>query len=245
MSIFILEDNMHQAQRLKDLIIASCEKHHIDYGRLFVTGRSEEILNQLHLAVRIPIYFLDIELKGEERKGLEVAQEIRKHDADGLIVFVTTHAELAPISYQYMVSALTFIDKGWPLEEQAVMVEKCLLRYAEQNMKTHTLDDFIVDNEQATVRIPFAELEFIMTDGPHRLTVVTVNRTIRYYGTLKEAEVLDNRLLRCHQSYVVNTERIASYEAADRVLTMKGGQQVPVSRRMVRKVLQRMKGAGS
>lgn len=245
MTIFILEDNIHQAKQLESLVIEVCKEQQIAYDRLSVTSRSDELLNQLHITARIPIYFLDIELKGEERKGLEVAQEIRRHDAEGIIVFVTTHAELAPISYQYMVSALTFIDKGWPMEEQAVMVTKCLQHYAERNVTVRAADDFVVDNEQATVRIPFTELEFIMTDGPHRLSVTAGNRVVHYYGTLKEAEALDGRLLRCHQSYVVNTERIASYESADRVLTMKSGQQVPVSRRLVRKVLQRMKGAGS
>lgn len=245
MTIFILEDNIQQAKQLEDLITEVCRVQQINYGRLSVTSRSEEMLNQLHTTMRIPIYFLDIELKGEERKGLEVAQEIRKHDAEGIIVFVTTHAELAPISYKYMVSALTFIDKGLPGEEQADIIAKCLQHYAKQNETASTADDFIVDNEQATVRIPFAELEYIMTDGPHRLSVIAVNRVVHYYGTLKEAEVVDGRLLRCHQSYVVNTERIASYEAADRILTMKSGKQLPVSRRLARKVVQRMKGGSS
>ena len=47
-----------------------------------------------------------------------MAQEIRKYDTQGIIVFVTTHSEFAPISYQYMVSALTFIDKGLSYEER-------------------------------------------------------------------------------------------------------------------------------
>ncbi|GKV67500.1 MULTISPECIES: response regulator transcription factor [Sporosarcina] len=243
MSIFILEDDVHQAQRLKEIVETICGKHHIAYDRLLVTARSEDILGQLHLSARIPIYFLDIELKGEERKGLETAQEIRRLDPDGVLVFVTTHAELAPISYQYMVSALTFIDKGLPVNEQSEIIEKCLLHYAERNESAHETDDFVVDNEQATVRIPFTELEFIMTDGPHRLSVVTANRLVQYYGTLKEAELLDGRLLRCHQSYVVNVECVAMYQTADRMLVMKSGKQVPVSRRLQRKVQQRVKEA--
>lgn len=232
---------MHQAQRLKDLIVSICETHHIVYDRMTVTGRGEELLNQLHLSARVPIYFLDIELKGEERKGLTVAQDIRKVDPEGMIVFVTTHAELAPISYEYMVSALAFIDKGWPEVKQAEMMEKCLLHYVKRNESARTADDFVVDNEQATVRIPFAELDYIMTDGPHRLSVVTERRMVQYYGTLKEAEELDSRLLRCHQSYVVNADRIDSFEAAERMIRMTSGKDVPVSRRMVKKVLQRMK----
>lgn len=244
MSIFILEDDIYQAQRLKEIVETICEKHHIVYDKLLVTGRSEDILDQLHLSARIPIYFLDIELKGKVRKGLETAQEIRRLDSDGVLVFVTTHAELAPISYQYMVSALTFIDKGLPVGEKIEIVERCLLHYAERNESARETDDFVVDNEQSTVRIPFDELEFIMTDGPHRLSVVTANRMVQYYGTLKEAELLDVRLLRCHQSYIVNVDCVAVYQVTERVLVMKSGKKVPVSRRLQRKVQLRLKEVG-
>lgn len=57
--------------------------------------------------------FLDIEIKGEEKKGLEIAKEIRKKDPHATIVFVTTHSEFMPITFQYKVAALDFIDKRW------------------------------------------------------------------------------------------------------------------------------------
>lgn len=242
MSIFILEDNVFHAQRLKEMILEICNATGIRYDALIVTSRSDEMLQKLALSARIPIYFLDIELKGEERKGLQVAQEIRKRDAAGLIVFVTTHSELAPISYHYLVSALTFIDKGWPLEEQTAILEKCLLRYKELNDYTGERDDFVVDTEQAAVRIPFSELAYITTDGPHRLSAVTVSRMVQYYGTLKEAEAFDDRLLRCHQSYVVNADQVATYETENRQLVLESGHRIPVSRRLMRKVRQRVKG---
>ena len=59
------------------------------------------------------LFFLDIEIKGEEKKGLEIAKEIRKKDPHATIVFVTTHSEFMPITFQYKVAALDFIDKRW------------------------------------------------------------------------------------------------------------------------------------
>ncbi|MEI3613210.1 response regulator transcription factor [Pseudogracilibacillus sp. SO30301A] len=241
MSIFILEDDVMQAQQMKRLVKEICEKYEIAYDFIEVTSRSKNIIEKIHLTTYIPIYFLDIEINNEERKGLEVAQEIRKYDPDGIIVFVTTHSEFAPISYQYMVSALTFIDKGLPYEKRYHAFEQCLLHYEERNNLDIPTDDFIMENSHSTVRVPFTEVEYIMTDRPHRLALVTRDRLIHFYGTLKEIEVLDDRLFRCHQSYIVNKTQMASYNVSEKVLVLKSGKQIPVSRRLVRKVRQLIK----
>lgn len=52
-----------------------------------------------------------------------------------------------------------------------------------------------------------------MTDEPHRLALVTLDRIVYFYGALKEIEIIDERLFRCHQSYIVNTKQMSSYDA--------------------------------
>ncbi|WP_102694423.1 LytR/AlgR family response regulator transcription factor [Rummeliibacillus pycnus] len=241
MSIFILEDDVIQAQHMRRMVEKICGEYQLPYDFIEVTRKSERIIEKIPLTNYIPIYFLDIEIKNEERKGLKVAQEIRKYDAQGIIVFVTTHSEFAPISYQYMVSALTFIDKGLLYDERYRMFEQCLLHYQARNIDNIENDDFIVDNTHTTVRVPFATVEYIMTDEPHRLALVTANRLIHFYGTLKEIESLDARLFRCHQSYIVNKAQISSYDVAQKMIVIKSGKRIPVSRRSVRKVRQMLK----
>src|SRR5699024_3379414 len=221
MSIFILEDDIIQAQQLKRLVEEICKKHRISFDFIEVTSKTKQIIEKIPLSTRIPIYFLDIEIKNEERKGLQVAQEIRKYDSEGIIVFVTTHSEFAPISYQYMVSALTFIDKGLPYDERYKLFEQCLLHYQARNATDPVTDDFIVDNANTTFRVPFSTVEYIKTDEPHRLVLVTTDRVIHFYGTLKEIESLDQRLIRCHQSFIVNIMQIASYDTAEKMITLK------------------------
>lgn len=241
MSIFILEDDVIQAQQLKRLVTEICEQHQLPYDFIEVTSKSTDILEKIPSTTYVPIYFLDIEIKDEQRKGLEVAQEIRKYDQQGIIVFVTTHSEFAPISYQYMVSAFTFIDKALSYEERYPIFEKCLLHYQAINQIDLPADDFIVENTKATVRVPFAEVEYVMTDQPHRLALVATDRIINFYGTLKEEEQIDERLFRCHQSYLVNKSQISSYDAEEKVIVLKSNKRVPVSRRLVSKVRQMIK----
>ncbi|QWU45674.1 LytTR family DNA-binding domain-containing protein [Bacillus sp. NP247] len=242
MSIFILEDDAIQAQQMKRLVEEICEKYMLPYDFIEVTSKSETIIENIPRATYVPIYFLDIEIKREERKGLQVAQEIRKYDTQGIIVFVTTHSEFAPISYQYMVSALTFIDKGLPYEERYQVFEQCFLQYEERNKATIPNDDFIVENNNATVRVPFHTVEYIMTDEPHRLALVTLDRIVYFYGALKEIEIIDERLFRCHQSYIVNTKQMSSYDAKQKMMILKSGKRIPVSRRLVSKVRKMLKG---
>lgn len=241
MSIFIYEDDIIQAEQMRRVIEDICVKRQLMYDFIEVTSRQECIINKLVHTTYVPIYFLDIEIKGEKRKGLQVAQEIRKYDSQGIIVFVTTHSEFAPISYQYMVSALTFIDKGLPYEERYRLFEQCLLHYYERNLNAVPTDDFIVENNHATVRVPFSSVEYITTDEPHRLALVATDRIIYFYGTLKEMEAVDERLFRCHQSYVVNKEQLYAYDAVEKMLVLKSGKRIPVSRRLVRKVRQILK----
>ncbi len=106
-----------------------------------------------------------------------------------------------------MVSALTFIDKGLPYEERDIK----FLNNVYFNMKQEISILFrrmtlSVENGNATVRVPFREVEYVMTDEPHRLALVTLGANRLFYGTLKEIEIIDERLFRCHQSYIVNTE---------------------------------------
>lgn len=92
------------------------------------------------------------------------------------------------------------------------------------------------------MRVPFHEVEYVMTDEPHRLALVTLDRIVYFYGALKEIEIIDERLFRCHQSYIVNTKQMSSYDAKQKMIVLKSGKRIPVSRRLVSKVRNMLKG---
>ena len=236
LSIFILEDDVIQAQSMKQLVEQLCVDQQIPYDFIDATSKSQEILSKIAHCTYIPIYFLDIEIKNEERKGLDVAQEIRKIDSQGIIVFVTTHAELAPISYQYMVSALTFVDKNAPFKVRKQLIETCLQHYVSKNGITHQEDNLLVENAYTTIKIPFQTVEYVMTDEPHRLKLITTHQLIQFYGTLKEIEQLDSRLIRCHKSFLVNKAHLQAIDLKTQQLILKSGKSIPVSRRMIKPI---------
>lgn len=243
LSVFILEDDVMQAQSMRALIEALCEARQIPYDFIEVTSKPNELLSKIAQCTYIPIYFLDIEIKNEERKGLEVAQAIRKVDPHGIIVFVTTHSELAPISYQYMVSALAFIDKTAPFEIRKEMLEACLTHYVERNGMQLEEDFLLIENAYTTIKVPFQSVEYVMTDEPHRLQLVTEAQLIQFYGTLKEIEQLEPRLVRCHKSYLVNQHKLQSIDVKLQQLVLKSGKAIPVSRRLMKPIRALIRGA--
>lgn len=231
-----------QAQSMRMLIEELCTARQIPYDFIEVTSKPSEILAKIAHCTYSPIYFLDIEIKHEERKGLEVAQAIRKVDPHGIIVFVTTHSELAPISYQYMVSALAFIDKNAPLAKRKEMLGACLTHYVERNGMQLEEDFLVIENAYTTVKVPFQSVEYVMTDEPHRLQLVTEDQLIQFYGTLREIEQLDERLVRCHKSYVVNKEKLQAIDVKQQQLVLKSGKVIPVSRRLIKSMKALLRG---
>ena len=234
MSIFIFEDDMIQANSLKKMVEEIFLEESIPYDFIETTSKYEEIIEKIPFCKEKAIYFLDIEIKEEEKKGLDVAKEIRKVDPNGIIVFITTHVELAPISYQYMVSALTFIDKNQPIEIKKLSIRKCLVYYREQNVQAELEDIFFVENAYTSLKIPFHTIEYFCTDEPHRLKLVATNQFVQFYGTLKELEEKDARLIRCHQSFLVNRDKIQSIDLTMQELILYSGKRIPVSRRMMK-----------
>ena len=73
------------------------------------------LLEKIKETGEVGIYFLDIDLK-TDMTGLTLAQEIRKYDPRGFIIFITTHSEMSYMTFIYKLEALDFILKDDPEE---------------------------------------------------------------------------------------------------------------------------------
>lgn len=86
--------------------------NNLKYKYLEIFGKPNQLLEAIKETGNHQFFFLDIEIKGEEKKGMEIAREIRAKDPSASIVFVTTHSEFMPVTYRYRVSALDLSIKG-------------------------------------------------------------------------------------------------------------------------------------
>lgn len=105
MDIFVLEDDIPQQFRMERAINHVMESNNWHYRCLEISSNPDEIIavagNGEH-----QIFFLDLEIKGEEQQGIDVAKAIREKNSTAIIVFVTTHSEFMLLTYQSLVGAI-------------------------------------------------------------------------------------------------------------------------------------------
>ena len=163
MNIFILEDDFIQQTRMENLVYDILEKNCWEVKHCGVYGKPNQLLEDMMERGGHQLFFLDIEIKNDVRKGLDIALEIRDRDPNAVVVFVTTHSEFMPVSFQYQVSALDFIDKELPESAFRERVEKAIAYVHKNKHQLMTEDSFVFTNSKALVQVPFSDLLYIET----------------------------------------------------------------------------------
>lgn len=241
MNLFVLEDDLFQQQKLRQTIEQVSREENIAYSRLIVTAKPEILLSNLNLASRHNLYFLDMEINEYEKTGLEVAQRIRTQDPFGTIVFITTHSEMAPLTFAYKVSALDFIEKDQDEETINRRIKECLLLANQRIENSISEDAFVFQNKYSNLQVPYSDIYYFETTGiSHKLRLVTKNKISEFYGELKELENMDSRLFRCHRAFVVNVTNIVSVDRTNKIIVFPNNDECIVSRRLMKELTQRM-----
>ena len=112
LNIYVLEDHFIQQNRIEEVIHTILKKNNIKVGDFEVFDKPNQLLESVTERGSHQLFFLDIQIKDDTKKGLEVAKQIRKNDPYANIVFFTTHSEYLPLTFQYQLAALDFIDKS-------------------------------------------------------------------------------------------------------------------------------------
>ena len=163
---------------------------------------------------------------------------IRKKDSEANIFFITTHTELAMLTFQYQIEALDFIIKD-DVEDLKPKIISCIRtahhRYLYQSR--NQTEDYILEIHSRMEKIKYADILFITAAKvPHKLILHTINRQIEFYGEMKNMIRPDRGLIRCHRSFVVNCQQVQIFDKKNRTLQMKDGQICPVSIRFVKEI---------
>lgn len=183
MNIFILEDDLFQRKSLENII----NNFNFKIDHLFATGKPNNLIDCIESQDPCNLYFLDVDIKNEPKKGLDVAKAIREKDEVGAIVFVTSHLEFATLTYSYKVSALDFISKTDPQFETRI---KESLEYVRSKQNDQELDDpFIFENKARKIKIPFSDILYFETSNkPHQVILISKKRRTEFMGKLSDLE---------------------------------------------------------
>lgn len=236
LKIYVCEDIEVQRNKIKQVIENIILMEDLDMELGCVSENPHEIIEKVKETEYVGIYFLDIDL-GADMTGLTLAQEIRKYDPRGFIIFITTHSEMSYMTFIYKLEALDFILKD-NVEDLEKRIYECLLkanqRYAAVTNKVQT--NFSVKVNEKVFTVDYDDILFFETSpNVHKIILHCKNRQMEFLGKMKEIEKeVDKRFYRCHRSFLVNKDNIKEIDFQNRVIYMVNGDECLISSRMVK-----------
>ena len=235
LKIYICEDIEIERDKIQQIIENIVLMEDLDMELCCVSEDPYVIIEKVKETEEVGLYFLDIEL-GADMTGLTLAQEIRKYDPRGFVIFITTHSEMSYMTFIYKLEALDFILKDNP-EELGKRVYECILkanqRFASANNKVHA--NFSVKVNEKIFTIDYDDILFFETSpNVHKIILHCKNRQMEFLGKIKEIEKqVDDRFYRCHRSFLVNRDNIREIDFQNRVIYMVNGDECLISSRLI------------
>lgn len=231
--VYICDDEQVISESLKKIISDQIMILDGDMGPVRVVDAPAKLL-ELQRKDTVPaIYFLDIDFPGQI-SGLTLAQELRRYDPRGFIVFITAHGDLAFETFRLRLEALDYIVKG-DYSAMSVRVRDCLVSIQERlhdepsgQGKYCTLKLF------DTVRhIPIKDILYFEALGyKHTLRLHMVNELLEFNSSLDHfGEQLGDGFWRCHRGFLVNREHIRVVRLKEQLVELDTGEKCPLSRK--------------
>lgn len=221
MNIAICDDDRQMSGQIEKLVDQVFHGKTGNYHtEVFFSG--DELLNFLEQQPNFfHMYLLDIEMAGTD--GLKTAAQIRTADAEAVIIFLTSHAEL--MSEAFAVLAFQFIIKPFDLH-QALGILTSAVNYLQ---KRKGVFQFVSQKKMYTFFLN--QISYIESSG-RKICVHTTNGEIyEYYGTLKDAREQVKGLLfaQIHNSIIINLESLNTVES--HAVYLKDGEKLPISKK--------------
>lgn len=240
-SIYICEDDKKQLAYMSEVIANYIMIESLDMELslasvnpliLLEAIRSEKASNA--------IYFLDIDLN-HDMNGLDLAKEIRKVDDLGKIVFITTHAELAPVTFRYKVEAIDYIVKKTPeeLQNRIIKILNVIGERQHLNSEVKRQYTFKVGSKMRSIALDNI-IYFESLSQPHKVAIITTNGHYQFYESLKAIEKSHEEFIRVHKSFIANIMMIESVNQKEKIITFKNGLTCDLSVARAKEVRKRL-----
>ena len=172
---------------------------------------------------RQPFDLLILDIKLENKTGMELAKEVRSRDERVSILFVTGYAEYALEGYE--VQPIQFLMKplNWSDLKRALMTDW---------RRNHSPRTVFLEKGRKKVRLNISSILYVETDGSHGVQIALTDGSVKFPAGIAEMERMlpEGQFIRCHNSYIVNLEHVR--ECSSQSFRMDNGcQNLPVSRK--------------
>ena len=216
MRIAVCDDNQHFVKELSEMIANTYQSLDLLIDS-FCCG--EDIVSHYRNGrVVFDVILLDIEMN--EMDGLKTAEIIHKIAPDTIIIFVTSHIELALAGYE--VSAFRFLAK--PLNAPKLFEA---LEAVKAQMKSEKI--IHIKNAEGEFAVPVRDIFFMEAKGQQteiktKGKIISHRHNISHYVT--ELEKYD--FVSVHRSYLINLQYVKRFTKQEVIL--EGNIEIPISR---------------
>lgn len=194
----------------------SCEIEYVCFHSPF------DLLAEIERGVRYDILFLDVLMPGEN--GIDAAAEIRNHDSNVKIIFLTSSSEFAVQSY--MVNAYFYQLKP-VCEEGFFRLMDSVLARCEKEQE----DSMILRCKSGITRIELGQMEYCEVIHRTLMIHLSTGKVLESIGSMDELcrQLMgDRKFLRPHRSYLVNLEYVQNISY--RAIVMSCLAEIPIPR---------------
>lgn len=209
--IYVCDDEVRFAMRLKQMIQAQTAIHAFDMGPVYISSNPQALLEEIREKKERAVYFLAVDFPGLEN-GFELALKIRKYDPRGFIIFITAHGSLAMETFRYRLEAMEYIVK----DGDAVLKERIqvCLKSIEQRARDEAGEEgyyYSLKILDEVRHIPMNRILYFEAAGMnHQICLHMKDEIIGFYGSLQNLqEELGGRFWRCHRGCLVNIYRVS------------------------------------
>ena len=215
LNFIICDDNIHMLNKLSLLFEKAFVQNDFDAKILLKTQNYKDIISFMSSNI-VNVVVLDIEFKGSKLNGLDIANEIRKINKDCYLIFITSHFEYLMEAYDYKTFAYLF--------KNSISIDTLseTLKRLFDDVSGSKKRFLKIDNKGTFVDLN--DIQFIEKRGM-KLIYHTLREYYETYNSFAKIEsFLPSNFVRCHKSFIANTNNIVSICLSNNSIIFKNGE---------------------
>lgn len=235
LKVYICEDEYYQQLYLKEIISNTICIENYDMELSLVTSNPYKLLDNIKDTNYTGIYFLDVHLNSDI-DGIKLAEKIRYYDPRCFIIFITADPSKSSKIFFHKVEAMDYILKT-DFKSLPIRIKDCIKSAHDKISKVTKLHKVLtIKANDKILNIDYDKILFFETSSTiHKVVVHCMDKKIEFYKKMKELEaILDDRFCRCHNSFIVNKDKIREINKKDRIAYMLNGEECLISTRGIK-----------
>jgi two-component system, LytTR family, response regulator AgrA len=209
LNFVLCDDNLNIVKKLKEMLEILFIKNDIDAKIGFITDNPLEVISYEE-ENNIDVLILDINLNSNI-SGIDLAKQIRKSNKKVYLIFSTGHLEYSLLAYS--VKTFDYLPKPLTIERLEVTLNRLL-----DDINSGSNKRFIKINSKTV--IDEKEINYIKKDGMKLIFCTNLNKEYEAYSSFSKIEnTLPSNFIRCHKSYIVNTNNIQNINTNNNIIT--------------------------